>query len=62
MVVCSIYAIGEELLEGSIVDTNSPYIAKRLIKEGYSVKEIKILPDKISSIVSALENGIKTVI
>ena len=59
MVVCSIYAIGEELLEGSIVDTNSPYIAKRLIKEGYSVKEIKILPDKISSIVSALENGIK---
>jgi nicotinamide-nucleotide amidase len=58
MVVSSIYAIGQEILEGSIVDTNSPYIAKRLTREGYSVNEIKILPDNISYIVDCLENGL----
>lgn len=59
MIECSIYAIGQELLEGSIVDTNSSYIAKKLVREGFVVREIKVLPDNISSIMDALERGIK---
>jgi nicotinamide-nucleotide amidase len=59
MIECSIYAIGQELLEGSIVDTNSSYIAKKLLREGFVVREIKVLPDNISSIMDALERGIK---
>ena len=34
---CTIFAIGNELLEGSIVDTNSAYIAKNLNKIGVDV-------------------------
>lgn len=59
MIECSIYAIGQELLEGSIVDTNSSYIAKKFLREGFVVREIKVLPDNISSIMDALERGIK---
>lgn len=58
MLNCCIYAIGQEILEGSIVDTNSSFIAKRLVKEGFTVKEIKALPDNISLIVEALKNSI----
>lgn len=58
MLNCSIYAIGQEILEGSIIDTNSSYIAKRLVKEGYVIKEIKVLPDDVDQIVASLKNGI----
>jgi nicotinamide-nucleotide amidase len=59
MIKCSIYAIGQEILEGSIIDTNSSYIAKKLVREGFIVREIKVLPDNISSIMDALEMGFK---
>ncbi|KAA0258896.1 competence/damage-inducible protein A [Deferribacter autotrophicus] len=41
----AIYAIGNEILEGSIVDTNSAYIAKVLSDFGIKIMEIKALPD-----------------
>jgi nicotinamide-nucleotide amidase len=58
MLKCSIFAIGQELLEGSIIDTNSQYIAKKLIKNGFKIKEIKILPDNIFEIVKTLQDSI----
>ncbi|MGA1845522.1 competence/damage-inducible protein A [Deferribacter abyssi] len=48
----AIYAIGNEILEGSIVDTNSAYIAKILTDFGIKIMEIKILPDDKECLIS----------
>ncbi|MDR2884264.1 MAG: CinA family nicotinamide mononucleotide deamidase-related protein [Deferribacteraceae bacterium] len=45
MVECAILAIGEELLEGSITDTNSAFIAKTLSMSDFSPRLITVLPD-----------------
>jgi len=45
MITCTICAIGSELIEGSIVDTNSSFVAKAIAKIGVDVKEIRLLPD-----------------
>jgi nicotinamide-nucleotide amidase len=53
VVNCSIFAIGNELLEGSIVDTNSSYIARALSALGVSVRRVSMLRDNIDEIVDA---------
>jgi len=45
MITCTICAIGSELIEGSIVDTNSSFVAKAITKIGVDVREIRLLPD-----------------
>jgi len=53
VVNCSIFAIGSELLEGSIVDTNSSYIAGKLSALGVNVRRVSMLKDNIDEITDA---------
>jgi nicotinamide-nucleotide amidase len=46
--------IGDELLNGSLTDTNSGVIAKRLAEVGLSVQEVRTLPDTVQSIVTGI--------
>jgi nicotinamide-nucleotide amidase len=54
-----IIAIGNEVLEGHIVNTNAAFISSLLSQEGYEIKYHKVLPDNINIIVQALEIAIK---
>ncbi len=58
MQTATIITIGDELLIGQVVDTNSAYMAVRLSEQGVSVKEILSVHDEREAIVSALERAI----
>ncbi|MCX8083826.1 MAG: CinA family nicotinamide mononucleotide deamidase-related protein [Calditerrivibrio sp.] len=51
MVQAAIVAIGSEIFTGSIVDTNSSYLAKRLTELGIEVNTIMPLPDDLERMV-----------
>ena len=59
MVRCAIFAVGSELLEGSIVDTNSAWLGSRLTKAGFSVEEVRLIPDNREMIVSIFRQALK---
>jgi nicotinamide-nucleotide amidase len=46
-VTAAVFAIGSELLEGSITDTNSAWIGSRLVKHGINVEDVRLLPDNM---------------
>ncbi len=46
MISCTLFAIGAELLEGSVTDTNSGFIARALGELGVTPVRIEALPDK----------------
>lgn len=52
-----IITIGDEILIGQIVDTNSAFIAKELNKIGISVKQISTVEDEKSHILEALNEA-----
>ncbi len=52
-----ILAIGNEILEGSILDTNSNYIAKELFKEGIETKGIFAIKDNKGDLIKLI-NGL----
>ena len=54
MIKCSIITIGDELLIGQVIDTNSAWIAKELNKVGLAVVRRVAVGDDENSIVSAL--------
>lgn len=61
----SIITIGDEILIGQIVDTNSSYIAKQLDKIGISVSEMRSISDdktQILQTLSELQNQVDVVI
>ncbi len=61
----SIITIGDEILIGQIVDTNSSYVAKQLDKIGISVTEMRSISDdktQISQTLSELQNQVDVVI
>ena len=49
-----ILIIGNEILSGRTQDTNSNYLAKRLVKLGIILEEIRVVPDNKSDIISSL--------
>jgi len=51
----AVLAIGDELLRGSIVDTNSAWLATRLFQCGYRVGTISCLPDDTQRIAEKLQ-------
>ncbi|MDA7717167.1 CinA family nicotinamide mononucleotide deamidase-related protein [Flavobacteriaceae bacterium] len=53
-----IITIGDEILIGQIVDTNSTFISKQLINIGIEVNEILSISDEKSSIFNALDNSL----
>ena len=58
MISAKIITIGDEILIGQIVDTNSTFISKQLINIGIEVNEILSISDEKSSIFNALDNSL----
>ncbi|MEG0796458.1 MAG: competence/damage-inducible protein A [Odoribacter sp.] len=50
-----IITIGDEILMGQILDTNSQYISKKLTNIGVDVREIRSIPDKRDEIYAAVD-------
>lgn len=57
--LAEIITIGDEILIGQIVDTNSAWMAKELNKIGISVKQITSVSDQADHIISALNEAKK---
>lgn len=57
--LAEIITIGDEILIGQIVDTNSAWMAKELNKIGMAVKQITSVSDDASHIVNALDEAQK---
>ena len=58
MISAKIITIGDEILIGQIVDTNSTFISKQLINIGIEVNEILSISDEKESILNALGNSL----
>ncbi len=59
MVKVGILAIGSELLEGSIVDTNSAWLGAKLTKAGFNVEDVRLIPDNREKIVHAMKEALE---
>ncbi|HAV55232.1 MAG TPA: damage-inducible protein CinA, partial [Aequorivita sp.] len=57
--LAEIITIGDEILIGQIVDTNSAYISKELNKVGIKVYQITSVQDDRKHILQAFEDGKK---
>ena len=55
----SIVTIGDEILIGQIVDTNSAWIAQRLNEIGLQVNKIYSIPDTEDAIIRTLDRACK---
>jgi len=55
----TLLTIGDEILIGQIVDTNSAFIAQQLNKMGIEVEEILSVQDEMSHIIEAFERGLE---
>ncbi len=55
MINAAIISIGNEILEGSIVDTNGNYIAKALSLTGINVTSIQAAPDNLEKLVQIIQ-------
>ena len=53
----SIIAIGDELLIGQVVDTNSGDIARHIAPEGWTVADVQVVADKPEAIREAIERA-----
>ncbi|MFN4234210.1 MAG: competence/damage-inducible protein A [Bacteroidia bacterium] len=59
MIHAEIITIGEELLIGQVIDTNSAWISEQLNLIGISVKQITSISDNKEQIIDTLKNAIK---
>lgn len=59
MILAAILSIGNEILEGSIVDTNSTYIAEKLSRLGIELVEIKAVPDDLEKLSEIFKESAK---
>ncbi|MCX8119100.1 MAG: CinA family nicotinamide mononucleotide deamidase-related protein [Desulfobacterota bacterium] len=55
-----IIAIGSELLLGQILDTNTPWIAKKLAESGIEVVKASAVGDQLSHIVRAIQSSVES--
>ncbi len=53
-----IIAVGNEILQGFTLDTNSNFLAKRLTELSFSVEKITVIQDKRQDIIQALDSSI----
>lgn len=56
-VSCTIITIGDELLIGQVIDTNSAFIAQKLSEVGIAIRRRIAIADKASDILAALEDA-----
>ena len=54
-----IITIGDELLIGQVIDTNSAWMSKELSEAGFDVIYITSIKDEYKAIFSAIEDGFK---
>ena len=59
MTTASICTIGDEILIGQVVDTNSAHISRALNDLGIRVSEMVSTGDRLADIISTLENGLR---
>jgi nicotinamide-nucleotide amidase len=59
LVYAEIITIGDELLIGQVVDTNSAFIASELNRVGISVRKLLSIPDKANDIIDTLDETIQ---
>jgi len=57
---CEIITIGDELLIGQVIDTNSAWMARKLNETGISVTRIATSQDQIDKIIVAINDARKT--
>lgn len=57
MMPCVILSIGEELLEGTVIDTNSAFIAKQIAKLGICSYETKQVRDDVNIIADTIRSA-----
>jgi nicotinamide-nucleotide amidase len=55
MLKTTIIAIGDELAEGRLTDSNSPFIAGRLLTYGITIRGIAIVPDTLDELTKAID-------
>jgi nicotinamide-nucleotide amidase len=60
-ITVDIITIGDELLIGQIIDTNSAYIAKELTKSGFSINHIHSVSDNREAIIEAIHRSFQQV-
>jgi nicotinamide-nucleotide amidase len=53
-----IIAIGDEILQGQTLDTNSNYLAQKLTELSFRVEKILVIGDRKKEIIEALDNSI----
>jgi len=58
MISAKIITIGDEILIGQIIDTNSTFISKELMKIGVEVREILSVSDNYKEILEAFQNSV----
>jgi nicotinamide-nucleotide amidase len=58
-VFADVITIGDELLIGQVIDTNSAYIASELSRLGISVRRIFSVPDKATDIANTLNDSMQ---
>jgi len=61
MPTAGILVIGNEILSGKVVDTNSPYLCERLRGLGVDVDRIVTIPDEIETIASVESARLTTI-
>ncbi len=54
-----IVTVGNEIVTGKITDSNSAFLARFLVRRGYSVADIVSVPDSAKAIRSAVRNALK---
>ncbi len=53
----SVIVIGDELLIGQVVDTNSGFIARHIAPEGWRVRDVHVVADNADEIISAIDRA-----
>ena len=53
-IFAAILIIGDEILSGRTQDTNTSFIAKWLNDRGVQLKEVRIIPDDLDTIISSV--------
>ncbi len=59
MITVEILAIGNELLIGDVLDTNSHWIIKQIVGIGGQIKRCVILPDDLDEIATEIQSGLQ---
>ena len=58
-IAASVLLIGDELLAGEIQDRNGPYFADQLTRQGFRIRDIRLLADEVEGIASAVTEALR---